>query len=41
MDMSREENVPRTGKFQPFIKEEVLSGIYNVCMKPRLSSFSN
>uniref|UniRef100_M1B652 C2 domain-containing protein n=1 Tax=Solanum tuberosum TaxID=4113 RepID=M1B652_SOLTU len=29
MDMSREENVPMTGKSQPFIKEEVLSGIYN------------
>ncbi|PHU08943.1 hypothetical protein BC332_20803 [Capsicum chinense] len=29
MDMSREENVPRSEKSQPFIKEEVLSGIYN------------
>ncbi|KAK4349324.1 hypothetical protein RND71_032079 [Anisodus tanguticus] len=29
MDMSQEENVPRTAKSQPFIKEEVLSGIYN------------
>ncbi|XP_015083492.1 BAG-associated GRAM protein 1-like isoform X1 [Solanum pennellii] len=29
MDMSQEENVPMTGKSQPFIKEEVLSGIYN------------
>ncbi|XP_060179213.1 BAG-associated GRAM protein 1-like isoform X2 [Lycium barbarum] len=29
LDMSREENVPRTEKSQPFIKEEVLSGIYN------------
>ncbi|CAN4115480.1 unnamed protein product [Withania somnifera] len=29
MDMSREENVPRTEKSQAFIKEEVLSGIYN------------
>ncbi|KAK4345335.1 hypothetical protein RND71_035511 [Anisodus tanguticus] len=28
MDMSQEENVPRTAKSQPFIKE-VLSGIYN------------
>lgn len=41
MDMSQEENLPMTGKSQPFIKEEVLSGIYNVCMKPKLLSFSN
>ncbi|OIT37252.1 PREDICTED: BAG-associated GRAM protein 1-like isoform X1 [Nicotiana attenuata] len=29
MDMSRKENVSKTEKSQPFIKEEVLSGIYN------------
>lgn len=32
LDKAPEESMPKTGKLQPFVKEEALVGIYNVCI---------
>lgn len=38
-NISPQESVPKVEKFLPFVKEEVLSGIYNVCSSSKLHFF--